>query len=163
MLADGRVLVCNDYRNILNRPNAELRDFVARPAETTEKSASGSKSTSHTKQKGALVSADGSPQPAYPAAQDQTKVAEKPVPVQAPGSKEGSASPQQYKGADVSPDLGLDKMALSEAKPARTAAHSLAGSRPIYGLAIYSASKPIKRGEEICISYGKGFWAAREG
>lgn len=157
------MIVCNDYRNILNRPNAELRDFVARPAETTEKSASGSKPTGHSKQKGALVSADGSPQSAYLAAQDQITVAKKPVPVRAPGSKEGSASPQQYRGSDDSPDLSMDKMALSEAKPTRTAVHTLTGSRSIYGLAIYSASKPIKRGEEICISYGKGFWAAREG
>lgn len=33
----------------------------------------------------------------------------------------------------------------------------------IRGLAMYSGAHPITPGTELCVSYGKGWWAARKG
>ncbi|CEH13451.1 hypothetical protein CBOM_01374 [Ceraceosorus bombacis] len=147
---------CNDYRNILNRPNAELRDFIARPAPM-----SGTRDLAFTKAqlRGAspledeAIASRGSKAGAVKALGTEKGSSHSP----APPEEESSIS----ETSNLAVDEALANLSVSDVKPARPAVG--AQTRPIIGLAIYSASKPIKRGEEICISYGKGFWAAREG
>ena len=40
---------------------------------------------------------------------------------------------------------------------------SLNAPSNIRGLAMYSGAHPISAGTELCVSYGKGWWAARNG
>lgn len=35
--------------------------------------------------------------------------------------------------------------------------------KKVKGLALYSGAHEIKKGTELCASYGKGWWAARSG
>ncbi|PWN32207.1 uncharacterized protein FA14DRAFT_162418 [Meira miltonrushii] len=67
-----------------------------------------------------------------------------------------------YRGILQRPNLFFQEWSAPFPKDVLCAKPTLKPPSQIRGLAMYSGAHPISAGTELCVSYGKGWWAARE-
>jgi len=67
-----------------------------------------------------------------------------------------------YRGILQRPNLFFQEWLAAFPKDLLCVKSTLKPPNNIRGLAMYSGAHPISAGTELCVSYGKGWWAARK-
>lgn len=67
-----------------------------------------------------------------------------------------------YRGILQRPNLFFQEWSAAFPKDVLSITSTLKQPNQIRGLAMYSGAHSISAGTELCVSYGKGWWAARQ-